>query len=51
MATQLPAALKAADISRFAHRAAQLEKPKPIIAYWCMEKIKQSFCVVVDVSC
>ncbi|KIW20140.1 hypothetical protein PV08_00715 [Exophiala spinifera] len=35
MATQLPAALKAADISRFAHRAAQLEKPKPIIAYWC----------------
>ncbi|KIW87650.1 uncharacterized protein Z519_11624 [Cladophialophora bantiana CBS 173.52] len=35
MATQVPAALKAADITRFAHRAAQLEKPKPIIAYWC----------------
>ena len=35
MATQVPAALRVADISRFAHRAAQLEKAKPIIAYWC----------------
>ncbi|KIW23078.1 hypothetical protein, variant 1 [Cladophialophora immunda] len=35
MAAQVPAALKTADITRFAHRAAQLEKPKPIIAYWC----------------
>ncbi|KAJ9615485.1 hypothetical protein H2200_001560 [Cladophialophora chaetospira] len=35
MAAQIPAALKAADISRFAHRASQLEKAKPIIAYWC----------------
>ncbi|KIW83431.1 hypothetical protein Z517_02676 [Fonsecaea pedrosoi CBS 271.37] len=35
MAAQVPAALKTADITRFAHRAAQLEKPKPIMAYWC----------------
>ncbi|KAJ9502213.1 hypothetical protein H2202_002277 [Exophiala xenobiotica] len=35
MSAQVPAALKAADITRFAHRAAQLEKPKPILAYWC----------------
>ncbi|EXJ56716.1 hypothetical protein A1O7_07060 [Cladophialophora yegresii CBS 114405] len=35
MAAQVPAALKAADITRFAHRAVQLEKAKPIIAYWC----------------
>ena len=37
MAAQVPAALKAADITRFAHRAAQLEKPKPIVAYWCIQ--------------
>ncbi|RMD39225.1 hypothetical protein DV735_g5903, partial [Chaetothyriales sp. CBS 134920] len=35
MAASVPAGLKTADISRFAHRAAQLEKPKPIAAYWC----------------
>ncbi|EXJ87113.1 hypothetical protein A1O3_04071 [Capronia epimyces CBS 606.96] len=35
MAAQVPAALKPADITAFAHRAAQLEKIKPIIAYWC----------------
>ena len=39
MAAQVPAALKAADLTRFAHRAAQLEKPKPIIAYWCMPPV------------
>ncbi|KAL4956678.1 Vta1 like-domain-containing protein [Aspergillus filifer] len=35
MASNIPAALKTADIGRFAVRAAQLEKAKPIIAYWC----------------
>ncbi|KKY24999.1 hypothetical protein UCRPC4_g02170 [Phaeomoniella chlamydospora] len=35
MAAPIPAALKSADISRFALRAAQLEKVKPIISYWC----------------
>ncbi|EXJ88323.1 hypothetical protein A1O1_05253 [Capronia coronata CBS 617.96] len=35
MAAQVPAALKSADITAFAHRAAQLEKVKPIISYWC----------------
>ncbi|KAI9726252.1 MAG: hypothetical protein M1834_009081 [Cirrosporium novae-zelandiae] len=35
MATQIPAALKAADIYRFAHRAAQVENAKPAVAYWC----------------
>ncbi|KAL4780457.1 Vta1 like-domain-containing protein [Aspergillus varians] len=35
MASNIPAALKSADVGRFAVRAAQLEKAKPIIAYWC----------------
>ncbi|KAL3481194.1 Vta1 like-domain-containing protein [Aspergillus californicus] len=35
MASNIPAALKAADIARFSVRAAQIEKAKPIIAYWC----------------
>ncbi|KAI9828640.1 MAG: hypothetical protein M1832_001743 [Thelocarpon impressellum] len=35
MAANIPAGLKAADISRFAIRAAQVEKVKPVIAYWC----------------
>ncbi|KAF2403960.1 DUF605-domain-containing protein [Trichodelitschia bisporula] len=35
MTTPLPAPLRAADISRFALRAAQLEKFKPVVAYWC----------------
>ncbi|KAL8991949.1 MAG: hypothetical protein Q9169_007505 [Polycauliona sp. 2 TL-2023] len=35
MATNIPAALKSADITRFAQRAGQVEKAKPAIAYWC----------------
>ncbi|KAL4931735.1 uncharacterized protein BDV17DRAFT_256339 [Aspergillus undulatus] len=35
MASNIPAALRSADVGRFAVRAAQLEKAKPIIAYWC----------------
>jgi vacuolar protein sorting-associated protein VTA1 len=35
MASRIPAALKAADIGRFAVRAAQLERVKPVVAYWC----------------
>ncbi|KAJ2897703.1 Vacuolar protein sorting-associated protein [Zalerion maritima] len=35
MAATLPASLKAADLTRFAHRASQLEKFKPVVAYWC----------------
>ncbi|KAL8671664.1 MAG: hypothetical protein Q9168_003844 [Polycauliona sp. 1 TL-2023] len=35
MATSIPAALKSADITRFAQRAGQVEKAKPSIAYWC----------------
>ncbi|RMZ87619.1 hypothetical protein DV736_g5154, partial [Chaetothyriales sp. CBS 134916] len=35
MATSVPAGLKTADISRFAIRAGQLEKAKPIASYWC----------------
>lgn len=35
MTTPLPAPLKTADIPRYALRAAQLEKHKPVIAYWC----------------
>ncbi len=40
MATTVPAALKAADISRFALRAAQLEKAKPVIAYYCIDNLQ-----------
>ena len=36
MAT-VPAALKSAGIAQFAQRAGQLEKVKPVVAYWCME--------------
>ncbi|KAI9806961.1 MAG: hypothetical protein M1833_002619 [Piccolia ochrophora] len=35
MATNVPAKLKAADMSRFALRATQLAKFKPVVAYWC----------------
>jgi hypothetical protein len=36
MATHIPDKLKAADLIRFIVRAAQLEKVKPVMAYWCM---------------
>ncbi|KAL1848649.1 hypothetical protein Plec18167_002274 [Paecilomyces lecythidis] len=35
MAANIPAQLKSADLGRFALRAAQIEKAKPVIAYWC----------------
>ncbi|KAL2007909.1 hypothetical protein VTN00DRAFT_7891 [Thermoascus crustaceus] len=35
MAANVPANLKPADIGRFALRAAQIERAKPVIAYWC----------------
>lgn len=35
MAAALPAKLKTADLQRFAARAAQLEKYRPIVTYWC----------------
>ncbi|KAI9747325.1 MAG: hypothetical protein M1815_004308 [Lichina confinis] len=35
MAGSFPPKLKAADLSRFAARAAQLEKLKPVVTYWC----------------
>ncbi|KAL8744559.1 MAG: hypothetical protein Q9184_007985, partial [Pyrenodesmia sp. 2 TL-2023] len=35
MASSMPAALKSADVARFAQRAGQVEKAKPAIAYWC----------------
>lgn len=35
MAANIPAGLKAADVTRFAVRASQLEQAKPVIAYWC----------------
>ncbi|KAH8700626.1 Vta1 like-domain-containing protein [Talaromyces proteolyticus] len=34
MAT-IPDSLKAADVARFVSRAAQIERAKPVIAYWC----------------
>lgn len=35
MASNTPAGLKSADIGRFALRAAQIERAKPVVAYWC----------------
>ena len=35
MTAAIPPALKAADIARFAQRAGQVEKAKPIVAYYC----------------
>ncbi|KAI9866625.1 MAG: hypothetical protein M1813_001177 [Trichoglossum hirsutum] len=35
MASNIPPGLKSADISRFMLRATQVEKAKPVIAYWC----------------
>ncbi|KAL8942390.1 MAG: hypothetical protein Q9211_001403 [Gyalolechia sp. 1 TL-2023] len=35
MAARIPAALKSADIARFAQRAGQVEKARPSVAYWC----------------
>ncbi|OJD16627.1 hypothetical protein AJ78_03219 [Emergomyces pasteurianus Ep9510] len=35
MAANIPAKLKAADITRFVTRASQLEKVKPVVSYWC----------------
>ncbi|MCJ1334795.1 hypothetical protein MMC09_000060 [Bachmanniomyces sp. S44760] len=35
MAANIPTALRSADITRFAIRAQQVEKAKPVIAYWC----------------
>ncbi|OOQ86388.1 hypothetical protein PEBR_21718 [Penicillium brasilianum] len=35
MASSIPAALRSSDIGRFAIRAAQIEKAKPVVAYWC----------------
>ena len=37
----MPEALKTADVSRFATRAAQIEKAKPTIAYWAYYWIVQ----------
>ncbi|KAF2498665.1 DUF605-domain-containing protein [Lophium mytilinum] len=41
MTSNVPAKLKTADITRFAVRAAQLEKIKPVVAYWCEYYIVQ----------
>lgn len=35
MAAQLPAKLRTPELQRFATRAVQLEKYKPIVTYWC----------------
>ncbi|CCD34347.1 hypothetical protein BofuT4_uP103070.1 [Botrytis cinerea T4] len=35
MASQIPPKLKTADLTRFIIKAAQLEKAKPVISYWC----------------
>ncbi|KUJ24688.1 DUF605-domain-containing protein [Mollisia scopiformis] len=35
MAANIPAKLKAADLTRFIVRASQLEAVKPVVAYWC----------------
>jgi vacuolar protein sorting-associated protein VTA1 len=44
MAADIPASLKSADIGRFAARAAQVERAKPIIAYWCESQLSSRAC-------
>ncbi|TKA63652.1 hypothetical protein B0A49_07983 [Cryomyces minteri] len=41
MAARVPAKMKSADVTRFAHRAAQLDRYKPIVSYWCDYHIVQ----------
>ncbi|MCJ1331480.1 hypothetical protein MMC10_008171 [Thelotrema lepadinum] len=41
MAAIVPNSLKSADITRFVSRAAQIEKAKPAVAYWCTYWIVQ----------
>jgi hypothetical protein len=36
MADAIPTKLKGLQLAPFAKRAAQLEKFKPIVTYWCM---------------
>jgi hypothetical protein len=36
MAETVPAKLKGLQLAPFVKRAAQLEKFKPIVSYWCM---------------
>lgn len=42
MAANIPAKLKAADLTRFCVRAAQLETAKPVVAYWCKPLLDSS---------
>jgi vacuolar protein sorting-associated protein VTA1 len=35
MAANIPNSLKAADVGRFLTRASQIERAKPVVAYWC----------------
>ena len=55
MAAAIPPALKAADIARFAQRAGQVEKAKPVVAYWCnywiVEQILTKQLHKADVDC
>lgn len=48
MASSIPAALKTADITRFAQRAGQVEKAKPSIAYWCRFEFSTGVIVLRD---
>ncbi|KAK5171949.1 uncharacterized protein LTR77_003586 [Saxophila tyrrhenica] len=41
MATQLPQKLRIGEVQRFASRAVQLEKFRPIVTYWCEYYILQ----------
>ena len=44
MNVEIPQALRNADVTRFATRAAQLEKIEPVISYWCMIILKPLDC-------
>jgi len=48
MATHIPDNLKSADLTRFIVRAAQLEKVKPVMAYWCRKLYTKS--TIADTS-
>jgi hypothetical protein len=40
MAASIPASLKTQDITPFITRGAQLEKARPLIAYWCKLRLE-----------
>jgi hypothetical protein len=50
MADAIPTKLKGLQLAPFAKRAAQLEKFKPIVTYWCMYLVTYCTCCILTVA-